>query len=361
LRYLGQTAGRPVLDLAIAVTTDQPLPEAIRASFTGDPRFEEACLRLRCKLALAALTAQSAEELAALVEVRNRFEQLEGEVRGQRRAPDAILQVMQEQLAGLARGRQPAPRAAQDVPDRTTPAVPAATGPGSGPGADPLGPAVGHLNPLRSSTMSAKSHHRPARERRDGRGREKRKAGRQDPVRSAGDRTAVGGQADYRQRGQQQTAPGPNHGSTGKRNRDAVASDADTARNARTQKAARQAEAIGKKLFPAFMATALGMDRFFESAGYKLFLEQMLEDCGSPTDPVEQMLIQQLALCHFRVGQLHASAGEAKSSEAAKLYNSIAARLLGEFRRTALALCAYRTRAPDGQAVQRMKIFKAAQ
>jgi hypothetical protein len=54
------------------------------------------------------------------------------------------------------------------------------------------------------------------------------------------------------------------------------------------------------------------------------------------------MLLEQLVLAHLRSAQLQAQAGMAEGMEAIKLYNSAAARLLSEFRQTALALAVYR-------------------
>jgi hypothetical protein len=43
------------------------------------------------------------------------------------------------------------------------------------------------------------------------------------------------------------------------------------------------------------------------------------------------------------------------------LYNSVAARMLGEFRRTALALRVYQADVPKGKAAEKLKIHKLAQ
>jgi hypothetical protein len=134
----------------------------------------------------------------------------------------------------------------------------------------------------------------------------------------------------------------------------------DAARHAAAQRAAHQAEVLGAAVFPALMASALGLDGQVGPTGYKVYLERLLREAGSPEDPIEAMLLQQLALAHFRIGQLHASAGHAPGAEAAKIYNAGAARLLGEFRRTALALRAYRSRVPEGRP-ENVKLFKAAQ
>jgi hypothetical protein len=74
-------------------------------------------------------------------------------------------------------------------------------------------------------------------------------------------------------------------------------------------------------------------------------------------------MVEQLALAHYRIGQLHVSAGNAQGAEAAKLFNAAVARLWGEFRRTALALQVYRGRVPENrpEAKPKLKIFKMAQ
>ncbi len=137
----------------------------------------------------------------------------------------------------------------------------------------------------------------------------------------------------------------------------------DDARHAAAQRVAHQAEVLRKGVFPALMASALSLDNFFETASYKLHLEQILEEAGNPTDPVERMMIEQLALAHLRIAQLHVGAGQAKATEAIKVYNAATARLWGEFRRTALALRAYRTSAPKThtEKKERLKLYKMAQ
>src|SRR5262245_17338250 len=126
------------------------------------------------------------------------------------------------------------------------------------------------------------------------------------------------------------------------------------------QRAVRQAEAL-RQVFPACMAVALSLHGQIGPSGYKAYLTQLLKDAGDPVDPIERMLLEQLALAHFRIAQLHADAGQARGVEAAKIYNSVAARMLGEFRRTALALRVYRTRLPEGKPAERLKVFKMAQ
>jgi hypothetical protein len=58
------------------------------------------------------------------------------------------------------------------------------------------------------------------------------------------------------------------------------------------------------------------------------------------------MLLEQLAIAHHVIGQLHALGTIRPDFDQAQAYQSAAARLLGEFRRTALALKEYREAPP---------------
>jgi hypothetical protein len=93
------------------------------------------------------------------------------------------------------------------------------------------------------------------------------------------------------------------------------------------------------------MATALGLDGWVGGAGYRLYLDQLLRNAGSPTDPVVVILLEQLALCHLRSAVLHARAQETEGLQAAGMYNAAAIRLTGECRKLALALQACRSSA----------------
>jgi hypothetical protein len=135
----------------------------------------------------------------------------------------------------------------------------------------------------------------------------------------------------------------------------------DQAKHTTAQRAAHQAQVLREDVVAAIMAGALGYDRLFDTHGYRAYLERVLEDANNPRDPIEVMMLQQLSLAHFRIGQLHASAGHAKDLEGVKVYNGAAARLSGEFRRTALALHLYRGRSGEGEPKAKLKIHKLAQ
>jgi hypothetical protein len=135
----------------------------------------------------------------------------------------------------------------------------------------------------------------------------------------------------------------------------------DNARHAAAQKRAHQADVLHKGAFAALVAAALSIDPFFETGAYRLYLERILDEAGNPTDPIEAMLVQQLCLAHFRIGKLHVGAEMANGVEAMKLYSAAAARMLGEFRRTALALHVYRAHIPEGKDKKKLRVFKIAQ
>ena len=53
-------------------------------------------------------------------------------------------------------------------------------------------------------------------------------------------------------------------------------------------------------------------------------------------------MIEQIALAHMNVGRLQFRSATAGTADAAKIYGGMATQLMGEFRRTALALQAFR-------------------
>lgn len=97
-------------------------------------------------------------------------------------------------------------------------------------------------------------------------------------------------------------------------------------------------------LVPTLMAFAIsfGGERF-NPVVVRGFRDQLLAEAGAPQDPVEKMLLEQLAVAHLRILELHTSAGRSKEAEFIAIYNAAAVKLLGEMRRTAEALKKYRT------------------
>ena len=77
---------------------------------------------------------------------------------------------------------------------------------------------------------------------------------------------------------------------------------------------------------------------------FAVLREMLLLECGSPNDPIETMLIDQLALCHHSIGQLRIRSCAAEQPEIALQYHDAATKLLSEFRRLALALEDFRAK-----------------
>lgn len=129
----------------------------------------------------------------------------------------------------------------------------------------------------------------------------------------------------------------------------------------RSQRIALEAETIGKRFFPALMHSALSVPSVGLTEAYQEFLAQLLEDAGHPTDPIERMMLEQLAFVHFRIAHLHVLATESGSVESQRLLTGCAARLQGEFRKTALARQSLRSSQPKTRRESgRLKIASAA-
>ncbi len=77
---------------------------------------------------------------------------------------------------------------------------------------------------------------------------------------------------------------------------------------------------------------------------FKQYRDILLEDAGRPSDPIERMLVEQLALAHFSIGRLQIKACAIDNAKLSVAYSDAATRLLGEFRRCSLALEEYRAR-----------------
>jgi hypothetical protein len=79
-----------------------------------------------------------------------------------------------------------------------------------------------------------------------------------------------------------------------------------------------------------------------DTAAFRKFRDQLLADAGGPTDPIEIMMIEQIVLAHMNIGRLQFRSSTAESVELARGYGGMATQLLAEFRRTCLALQAFR-------------------
>ena len=120
----------------------------------------------------------------------------------------------------------------------------------------------------------------------------------------------------------------------------------------------QQATIIRSTFFASSMAAAIGTFNLVTPTGYRAFLDQLTHDAGDPTDPLEIMQLEQLAMAHFRIGELHSRAADAKDAKVVEVFSSAATQLTAEFRRGMLARVKYRQMSgrqpgknhPDGEA-----------
>src|SRR5262245_14874468 len=110
----------------------------------------------------------------------------------------------------------------------------------------------------------------------------------------------------------------------------------------------QQAQLLRNLWFAGGVVEAVSPGGLFNSPGCRLFLEGVAREAGVAGDPVEVMLVEELALAHNRVAEFHSRAARADGLEAIAVYTNAALRLMVEVRRTALALAEYRQRTRGG-------------
>ena len=86
-----------------------------------------------------------------------------------------------------------------------------------------------------------------------------------------------------------------------------------------------------------------------EIDGFWKYRARFLEGCGNPQDPVEVLLIESLMLAFHNIGRLLVLSAAAGDSETIVAYTAVAAQLMAELRRGALALQDFQAKARDAQ------------
>jgi hypothetical protein len=71
---------------------------------------------------------------------------------------------------------------------------------------------------------------------------------------------------------------------------------------------------------------------------WKIYVESFLEESGASKDPVARMMAEQLALVQHAIGRLNVRAATQQTPAGVAAYHVAIARLMAEYRRTALAL-----------------------
>ena len=90
----------------------------------------------------------------------------------------------------------------------------------------------------------------------------------------------------------------------------------------------------------AIHATVVGKKASIEGA--KEYLQQLMADLGNPTDPLEQMVIQQIAIAHHSLGRLHTGRATATTAAQIKQLDTATTQQSAEFRGLVQVLVDYR-------------------
>ncbi|MGA2259309.1 MAG: hypothetical protein ABSG53_31940 [Thermoguttaceae bacterium] len=93
-----------------------------------------------------------------------------------------------------------------------------------------------------------------------------------------------------------------------------------------------------------YIAVSSSIAPDISTAAFKIYRQKLLEQAGSPTDPIEVMLVEQIALAHFHIGRLHLRSCSTADGLLSVAFADAATRLSAEFRRSALALEDYRAK-----------------
>ena len=96
------------------------------------------------------------------------------------------------------------------------------------------------------------------------------------------------------------------------------------------QQAAFLRESAGGLYLSASVGPCLG--NHITPAGFKEYLANLRQSAGSSSNPLEQLLWEQLALGHHNLGRLYSRAAEAKTIDEVGCYSSITNKLHGELR-----------------------------
>lgn len=105
----------------------------------------------------------------------------------------------------------------------------------------------------------------------------------------------------------------------------------------------KQAAIVREFATSSALAGMIKLNKHVTPAGVKTYLDEFCRDANSTDDPVERVMLEQLAFAHHRLAHLHLESSQATDVEAIQIYNAAAARLLSELRRLALAIREYRS------------------
>lgn len=109
-------------------------------------------------------------------------------------------------------------------------------------------------------------------------------------------------------------------------------------KESREEQYRQEAAAIKQVVFSGSMACAMRLEKTFSNSAYRAYLDDFVDELGAKDDPISSMMAEQLAMLHFRIGDLHALAGASPATEVNRMLSGMAVRLQAEFRKTSQAL-----------------------
>jgi hypothetical protein len=106
----------------------------------------------------------------------------------------------------------------------------------------------------------------------------------------------------------------------------------------------KEAYYLRKEAAAGYLNAMLGpcFEGHLHPMAFNQYVSDVLQEAGNPKDPIERMMVEQLVLAHHNIGRLQVQAALSKGAAEAEMYNTAAVRLMGEFRKTTLALKACR-------------------
>ncbi|MEX2216524.1 MAG: hypothetical protein WD768_20595 [Phycisphaeraceae bacterium] len=104
----------------------------------------------------------------------------------------------------------------------------------------------------------------------------------------------------------------------------------------------RRVATMRKAVIPSIVAGAVKLEKHVSPTTIGAYMEDFAHRAGGIDDPIEEVIVRQIAQADLIIGQLLEQTTRAVNALAAQAYGSTACRLISEVRRLALALKKYR-------------------
>jgi len=97
---------------------------------------------------------------------------------------------------------------------------------------------------------------------------------------------------------------------------------------------AQQAAFLRDSSASVYLTSSVGacLGNVVTPTGFRLYLEELRQAAGNPTDPLQQMLWEQFAMAHHNLGRLYHQASGAKTIDEVQIYYAVTLKLHAELR-----------------------------